>query len=588
MKQFQLLYEDKAVFREEIQKIREENAGCKTMIQVYYDKARQAEVEELIGLLDAEYPEAEYFGCAANAAIYQGMISVNTIEAVISVFEDPTARVELVQYHLNEETQEAVCDDILAKVKENPWIKGIELLITIRGMSTTYFCDRLSEMDEHIEIFGGNAFNPNLDFFDINLFSKGNGFYDEGVIFALIGGDELHIQTSFITGWKPLGQKLLITKAERNRLYELGGEPAYEFYYRYLQIDNDEFFYKNTMEFPIAYERNGVSILRVPSKCLEDGSLIMSSDMIEGAMAQINYGDPQTILRSLFHEAERLADFVPDCINIFDCASRRTFWGKEDINRESLPFQTIADTAGFYTAGEFHRMGKTLNQHNVTLVIVGFREGDPGTSFHEMLLRKYSYNNEHVSMVRRLANFIDVASRELQEANEQLGIANERLTRMAITDELTGVFNRRAIQNRISQAGEWKDRGFSLIMLDLDNFKHINDTFGHDEGDRVLKQFAHVMKQCAADDGGLSSVGRWGGEEFMILVPGGDVQAAYRLAETIRERFAETEFEESGKHTVSCGVASYRDGEPVEIVCSRVDDALYDSKHGGRNRTTIR
>lgn len=588
MKQFQLLYDAQDTFRESIREIRAEYQGCTAMIQVFYDKARQSEVEELVSLLDTEYPEAQYFGCAANAAIHQGMISVHTIEAVVTVFEDPSARIELLQYHLNEETQEAVCNDLLAYVAKNPWIKGIELLITIRGMSTTYFCDRLSEMDEGIQIFGGNAFNPNLNFFDVNLFSKGSGFMDEGVVFALIGGDALHIQTTFITGWKPLGQKLLITKANRNRLYELGGEPAYEFYYRYLKIDNDAFFYKNTMEFPIAYERNGVSILRVPSKCMEDGSLLMSSDMIEGSMAQINYGDPQTILRSLFHEAERLADFVPDCIMIFDCASRRTFWGKEDINRESLPFETIADTAGFYTAGEFHRAGKTLNQHNVTLVIVGFREGEPGTSFHETLLQKYHYNNEHISMVRRLANFIDVASRELQEANEQLGIANERLTRMAITDELTGVFNRRAIQNCINQAGEWKERGFSLIMLDLDKFKNINDTYGHDEGDRVLKRFAQVMRQCVADDGGLSSVGRWGGEEFMILVPGADAEKAFALAEKIRVMFSQTEFEESGTHTVSCGVSAYRNDEPVEILCSRVDDALYESKHLGRNRTTIK
>ena len=587
MKQFQLFYTSRNTFRPEFAAIRDACPDGKFMVQVFYDNARKAEAAELAALLDAEFPDICYFGCAVNAAIHEGMLSEHTIAVAVTVFEQPDTKIKVLQYAFTAGTQAQVCDDLLERVRENPWVKGIELLITVRQMSTTYFCDRLSEMDPSVQIFGGNAFNPNLDFMDVSVFSKGNGFLDAGVVFVLIGGEQLHIQTSFITGWKPLGAKLLITKAEKNRLYELGGEPAYAFYYRYLRIDNDEKFYKNTLEFPISYERNGVSILRVPSGCMEDGSLLMSSDMIEGSMAQLTYGDPQTILRSLFHEAEKLADFVPEGILIFDCGSRRSFWGSEDIDRESLPFQTIANTAGFYTGGEFHRMGSSLNQHNVTLVIVGMREGEPGVSRRQKLYEEFNYENEHVSMVRRLANFIDIASNELVNANQQLSDANQQLMTMAITDELTGVYNRRAIQERIARAGQGREYGFSLIMLDLDKFKRINDTYGHDEGDNVLREFARILQECSANYKGHASAGRWGGEEFMILVRRADAQTAFGLAETIRERFAAVDFPCSGRHTVSCGVSEYHAGEQVEIVCSRVDDALYESKRSGRNRTTI-
>ncbi len=582
MKQIQLIFQDADTFRQEIAAVRDKYQGNTAMIQFFYDKARQEETEQAVAILKEEYPQAHYFGCASNANIENGMIAEGSVLVVCNIFESADVQIEIFQYVLTDETQKEVCDDFLARVAERPWVKGIELLITIRDMSTTYFCDRLSEMDEHIQIFGGSSFNKNLDRNDVGVFSEKGDFLDAGVVFVLIGGEKLHLWTSYITGWKPLGQKMLITRAEANRLYELGGEPAYDTYYRYLQIDNDEFFYHNTLEFPIFYERNGINILRVPSKCMDDGSLIMTSDMMTGSMAQISYGDPQTILKSIFHEAEKLADFVPDGILIFDCASRRSFWGNEDINRESLPFQTIADTTGFYTAGEFHRMGKSLNQHNVTLVIVGLREDEAGDSNKSKLLKKYHYNNEHVSMVRRLANFIDVASRELDEINQKLEAVNQKLMKMAVTDELTGIFNRREIQHRIAEAAENQEK-FALIMMDLDNFKKVNDTFGHDEGDNVLKGFANVLKSVTEQE--EASVGRWGGEEFMIMLKHAGVPEAAALSEKIRKEFSEIKFAASGVHTVSCGAAAVREKESADSVCIRADHVLYLAKHQGRNRT---
>ncbi len=583
MKQIQLIFQDADTFRKKIAAVRDKYPECTAMMQFFYDKTRQKETEQAIAILKKEYPQAHYFGCASNANIENGMIAEGSILVVCNIFESDDVQIEIFQYVLTDETQKDVCDDFLAKVAERPWVKGIELLITIRDMSTTYFCDRLSEMDEKIQIFGGSSFNKNLDRNDVGVFSEKGDFLDAGVVFVLIGGEKLHIWTSYITGWKPLGQKMLITRAEANRLYELGGEPAYDTYYRYLQIDNDEFFYHNTLEFPIFYERNGINILRVPSRCMDDGSLIMTSDMATGSMAQISYGDPQTILKSVFHEAERLSDFVPDGILIFDCASRRSFWGSEDINRESLPFQTIADTAGFYTAGEFHRMGKSLNQHNVTMVIVGLREDEAGDSNKSKLLKKYHYNNEHVSMVRRLANFIDVASRELDETNRKLEAVNQKLMKMAVTDELTGIFNRREIQHRITEAAG-KQEQFSLIMMDLDNFKKVNDTFGHDEGDNVLKGFSSVLKSVTEQAASEVSVGRWGGEEFMIIVKAG-IQEAAALSESIRKNFSEMQFPVSGVHTVSCGVAVAHEKESADSVCIRADHVLYLAKHQGRNCT---
>ena len=180
MKQFQLFYTSQNTFRPEICTIRDTYPGCTAMVQVFYDNARKKDAAEVAAILDAEYPDAYYFGCAVNAVIHKGRLSEHTVSAVITIFEQPDARIKVLQYHFTAETQAQVCDDLLERVRENPWVKGIELLITVRQMSTTYFCDRLSEMDPSVQIFGGNAFNPNLDFMDVSVFSKGNGFLDAG------------------------------------------------------------------------------------------------------------------------------------------------------------------------------------------------------------------------------------------------------------------------------------------------------------------------------------------------------------------------------------------------------------------------
>lgn len=587
MKQQQLIYQNKQQFSFMLSRLNSENHGNIASVRIFYDQSRLSDLKDMIAVIESVCPNAEYYGCSSNANIEQGRLAEGTLEAVVTVFEHEDSKLKVLTYPLDEDSQKQLCDDLLEQVAAHPWVKGIEVLVTIRDISTTYFCDRLSEMNDSIAIFGGCAFSKSLDRNDVSVLSKQCGIVDSGIVFVLMGGQQLNIWTTYISGWKPLGQKLDVTKAEGNRLYEINGKPAYETYYRYLKIDNDEFFYYNTLEFPIAYERNGTSILRVPSACMEDGSLIMTADVDSGSAAQITYGDPQTILRSIFDKAKQLADFVPEGIVIYDCASRRSFWGSEDIDRESMPFSALADTAGFYTAGEFHRMGHSLNQHNVTLVIVGMREGEPGESKKENLIKGYDYTNEHVSMVRRLANFIDVASKELEAANKRLADANELLTRIATSDELTGLYNRREIKKRIIACAELHaSDSYSLIMLDLDNFKNINDTYGHSEGDRVLRRFADLLIELIlkTDSG---SVGRWGGEEFMVLLPNTPEKDAFKFAEKIRTRFAETHFEVSGLHTVSCGVTVGKQNETSDEACIRVDRALYKSKENGRNRTSI-
>lgn len=177
-----------------------------------------------------------------------------------------------------------------------------------------------------------------------------------------------------------------------------------------------------------------------------------------------------------------------------------------------------------------------------------------------------------------VVTFIDVTLRETQRREaEQL---SRHLAKMAVTDELTGVNNRRGILDRIGQAVRIADLGgdLSVLMLDLDHFKHLNDTHGHARGDQLL---AEVGRQITAGLRRRDMTGRFGGEEFLAVLPDTLPDEAEAAAERVRARI-----EEIGRPwsvTVSVGVAHYRPGEGVASVIRRADEALYTAKASGRN-----
>ncbi|MGD6844964.1 GGDEF domain-containing protein [Bacillus infantis] len=158
----------------------------------------------------------------------------------------------------------------------------------------------------------------------------------------------------------------------------------------------------------------------------------------------------------------------------------------------------------------------------------------------------------------------------------------ESMKRVAFTDSLTGIANRLQIDGRLE---EWikKPEGFSVIFFDIDHFKCVNDTYGHDAGDLVLKQLASLVEHQLTD---AELFGRWGGEEFIILTPKTEESAA-QMAEKLRKVIMESSFPPAGNQTASFGVTRYRSGDTVDSLLSRADQGLYKSKHEGRNRVTL-
>ncbi|MBI4856619.1 MAG: diguanylate cyclase [Acetobacterium woodii] len=163
-------------------------------------------------------------------------------------------------------------------------------------------------------------------------------------------------------------------------------------------------------------------------------------------------------------------------------------------------------------------------------------------------------------------------------------IMEEEILRLSITDKLTQSYNRLKLDETLEQQFERAKTEaipFSIIILDIDHFKLVNDTYGHQVGDRVLIELVAALTENVRSD---DIVGRWGGEEFLIILPETNLSDGLHVAEKLRDVVETYRFTTAGQVTISLGVSAYRDDLTPESIVSRADAALYQAKENGRNR----
>ena len=579
----------------------EETPPVAVLFHLFCDQCNGDLANRLVGIISERIPQALIVGGSTNGSIFDGeLMSGGNVDVHVAiacdVFEDPDAKLEVLQYRFDYESQDETIRALIQAVAERPWVKAVESVSTMVNVNTPELCSEASCLPSGIAWFGGCVTGP--DDSDINsgapfVLSSAGELSNRGIVFVLYGGDNLHVMTQATVGWKPLGMPFAITALDRAELVELDGKPAFDVYHRYLKIANDENFFHSSVLFPFAFDHGDLTILKTPTKVNDDGSLTMTSDISgERRTCRLAYGDPATVLHDIKENARAMQDFAPQSILAFSCSARRFYWGDDYVSRETRPFAKIAPLVGFFTAGEFIRNGDDVTLCNVTLVIAGLREGEPEDRELIDLQVEDAEFSRQMKIVHILSAFVGETAADAQKALDQMEV-------MARTDGLTQLNNRRQIELILEHVVEDYNKSFGashgspatmppvLVMLDLDDFKRVNDIFGHKAGDIVLSTLGAILKEHFSELGFIAEAGRWGGEEFFIVFDGCSFEDAHDLVEDLRVRFSETLFEKSGQHTMSIGITQVRLGESPDEACIRVDEALYEAKRQGKNRIVV-
>lgn len=585
MKQFQFEYRDANHFNHEMARILryvKDTQYSNIVFQIFTGRPEYSDIKPIVDSIEELFPDAYYYGGQSFGNIIEGRVSEYATLIVCSIYEYESTKIG--HLYVDANTENCPAEETIKKftdyVKANPWIKAIEMLSSIKAAHSLLSDVHTFDIPNDIQMFGGIACNPtSIEIENGFVFSKGHEANASSMVLLFMGGEDIHIDSTYILGWKPLGKEFEITASDGAVIKELNGTPTFDIYEKYLKLSRSDDFFANAFEFPFLIEENGIYCLRNPLSVFDDGSVLTTVVVKDGTKVRLAYGDPTTIIDTICGRLKGVSAFGPDVIRIYSCAVRNIFWSGS-VSQETIPFESIAPTTGFYTHGEFLKLNDYLFNFNCTLVVASIREGE----HIEIDFEDDEVNIEQgrkLSLVSRMVNFISAATEELEEANQ-------KLVKLSITDGLTQLYNRAETQTRIeSSLVNFQKSDFGLIMMDIDNFKSVNDTFGHDKGDEVIKGLAKILNDYAAAHEG-SFAGRWGGEEFMLAVRTDNETELVKIAETLRMKFADTKFSIGKQVTVSVGATVPLYGDTWEQVCKRADDALYESKSNGKNRVTLK
>jgi len=556
----------------------------KTLIQVFSGFVTQEEVKQLQSTIKSKNPQITFIGTTTAGEIYEGGVYENSIGISIMEFEHTTIN----QGHFLNDDPFKLGKQIATSLF-TPKTKASILFINGLTMNGNDVIDGISSINNTIPLAGGVA--GDNGYFQKSFVFDNNGVYENGTVAVSLNSEKLHVFTEYQLNWQPIGKTMTVTKAEKNRLYEIDGISASQIYKKYLGEKVGSNLPYSATEFPLLkIEDDGLQVCRAFTHLYDDGSLQTTGNIEVGDKVRLAFGNVDLILNNTKKHLQEYNSFQPEALFIYSCTIRKVFLQSE-IVAELEPLNKIAPNIGFFTYGEIYHQNKKNSLLNVSLTILALSEEETqrkyryDTKIEDDEFEKNFIKNKHYLVLDALTTLSNTVIAELEEAQQQL---KEQANR----DYLTGLYNRRYF-NEIAQdllhISKRKKKPFSVLMLDIDKFKSINDTYGHNVGDDVIKTLANTIIETVRES---DVVSRYGGEEFALMLPFTDQKGAYKIAERIRTNVENKKIishdGEIIQFTVSIGIDTMKDDDTnIEQALKRADEALYTAKRTGRNKVIV-
>ncbi|MBE5890845.1 MAG: diguanylate cyclase [Lachnospiraceae bacterium] len=461
-------------------------------------------------------------------------------------------------------------------------LRCLQILYCTKSSSINAF---LNEFHHHsIPIFGAKAGRNITKANTAHVY--GRKVYEHGIVVIALLSDSLSIYMDSNLGWQPIGVDMTITQVQGDNVaIQIDNEPAVNIYSKYLKVEPNEYFVQNVCEFPLIIDRNHLNVARVPSAYDASGGLHFTSDVYPGEQFRLAYANLDNLYTLSKESVNDLSEFEPEAVYIFECGNRMRFL-KEYFQTEIELYKECSkdlSVATCYAELFITPDGKGCDL-NSTLVAIGLKESVDNQN--KIILNRKPSSTNSVSTAREEIPFVERILAFLESTSQELNARNKELRKIAYTDQLTKIYNRRELELELEGALVQHREGipFGILFFDIDHFKHVNDTYGHDVGDMVLVAVVNRIRQLV-EPGHV--FGRWGGEEFIYLIPRADEKMLREFAEKVRKSIDEICFLIVKHITISVGATLARTDDTPESFVKRADEAVYEAKETGRNKVVL-
>ena len=524
-----------------------------------------------------QFPSAKIIGYTSNGFTAASRLSEHGFLFAFTVFESASVDIALLS---GDSSQEDIVSGFVSFVSSQEDTKAVEILVagSVHDISRTL--NKFSVIDGNIKIIGGFVDCVTVSAYGY-IFTNDTAVTN-GIAALAFSGERLEVCFCDNFGWTPLGGELEITEMEGNILRKIDGISPLSIYNKYFGMEDDTYFAFHGSMFPLVFEKeDGKLFACVPIQVVDDEYFAYNLPPKQGAIGRLAYGDPYKILKFAADNHHRLTAFEPQAIIGVGCVTHRMLLGQDVVHE--LPLQQTVPAFCPFVFGEIYRDGEEITIVNLSLLTLGLKE-----RYTAPIEINSPLEPKTISDLNPMSKLFAFMTHFIRVADHELNVVNKRLSHMANCDPLTGLLNRRAIEPAIDEAlviVREKEMPLSIAMMDIDKFKSINDTFGHEAGDIALKMVAEVIKENIRS---TDYACRWGGDEFFIILQNTPLEIAAKIAERIRSSMEVKEMPFGHNITLSIGVVAVRaDIDDNASLFQAADASLYKAKKLGRNTVAV-
>ncbi|MDF1878500.1 EAL domain-containing protein [Sulfurimonas sp. SAG-AH-194-C20] len=488
--------------------------SSQTLIQLFCTTTNFQELKEIQTFFSNTFPNSIIIGTTTDGIINKTQVYIEKTNIVTFTKFNQTVLKSILVLHENALNASYDTGILMGQsLIENE----TKLIISFTdGLHTNgeEFAKGISHVSSSVILSGGLA-GDNGKLFKTYVFTN-KEITDKGAVGVSLSSKTLNITTDYSFDWLPVGKELKVTKSIHNRVYEIDGISTVDIYAKYMGKELAARLPQIGIEFPLIFKVDDVLIGRAVLLKHDDGSLTFAGNIKEGTKVRFGVGEIGEILKNSNYKTKKILnklEYKPEAVFIYSCMARRRFL-KEYMSDELKNLSSIGSVSGFFTYGEFYHQDKCnqlLNETTTMLILSEDTSSSPvldNTEYFEQ--QEFNIDAHHV--MAHLANAVSV---ELEELNSNLEMkiqeSADYIYKQAYYDKLTGLPNRLSLIKKLNT-----NLGKMLILVNIDDFTMINDFYGHEIGDEVLKKLAFILQMLGKEED--AEVFKLPSDEFAIIV----------------------------------------------------------------------